>query len=208
MQPKYRTYGQFRGYSDVITLTGDGANDPQAKFETVYYRGMSRDNNTTAVTLTDSAGGQHDDTDQLSGNVLETTAYLGNGGPVDHSTVTSYWVSAPTATRSRSGLPALTANWVAPAETYTRQAVTTGAASLADVCAAEELCLAVDSMQYVSRWITPEGSPRRFDTRFFVCTAPERQTPLHDATETISHEWVRPGDVLRPCSQAASEELT
>src|SRR5437763_2594677 len=125
-QPKYRPYGQFRGYSDVITLTGDGANDPQAKFETVYYRGMSRDNNTTAVTLTDSAGGQHDDTDQLSGNVLETTAYLGNGGPVDHSTVTSYWVSAPTATRSRSGLPALTANCVAPAETYTRQAVTTG----------------------------------------------------------------------------------
>ena len=29
VQPKYRTYGQFRGYGDVQTLTGDGVNDPQ-----------------------------------------------------------------------------------------------------------------------------------------------------------------------------------
>jgi hypothetical protein len=51
-------------------------------------------------------------------------------------------------------------------------------------------------MHYVSRWITPEDAPRRFDTRFFVGAAPERQTPLHDARETIAHEWVRPADVL------------
>jgi len=29
-----------------------------------------------------------------------------------------------------------------------------------------------------------------------VGAAPERQTPLHDAEETIAHEWVRPADVL------------
>jgi 8-oxo-dGTP pyrophosphatase MutT (NUDIX family) len=89
-----------------------------------------------------------------------------------------------------------------------RQAVTTGGRSLADVCAAEGLRLAVDSMQYVSRWITPEGSPRRFDTRFFVCTAPERQTPLHDATETIAHEWVRPGDALDRDRQGEVDLMT
>ena len=72
------------------------------------------------------AGGTHDDPNQLAGQVLETTSYLGNGGPVDHSTITSYWVSAATATRTRSGLPDLTANFVAPAEVYTRQAVTDG----------------------------------------------------------------------------------
>jgi 8-oxo-dGTP pyrophosphatase MutT (NUDIX family) len=77
-----------------------------------------------------------------------------------------------------------------------RRAVTVGERSLADVCAAEGLRLAVDGMHYVSRWITPEGAPRRFDTRFFVCAAPERPTPLHDATETIAHEWVRPADLL------------
>jgi 8-oxo-dGTP pyrophosphatase MutT (NUDIX family) len=77
-----------------------------------------------------------------------------------------------------------------------RWAVGSGERPLADVCADEGLRLAVDGMHYVSRWITPEGPPRRFDTRFFVCTAPERQTPIHDARETIAHEWVRPADAL------------
>ncbi|MER7005822.1 hypothetical protein ABT297_22660 [Dactylosporangium sp. NPDC000555] len=85
---------------------------------------MSKNNNTTAVTLTDSQGGTHDDADQLAGSPLESTAYLGNGGPVDHSTISSYWVSAATVTRTRTGLPDLTANLVGAAETFTRQAVT------------------------------------------------------------------------------------
>jgi len=77
-----------------------------------------------------------------------------------------------------------------------RRAIADGERTLAELCESEGLRLAVDGMQYVSRWITPEGAPRRFDTRFFVGAAPERQTPLHDARETIAHEWVRPGDVL------------
>ncbi|MCU1450315.1 MAG: hypothetical protein JWP02_2485 [Acidimicrobiales bacterium] len=77
-----------------------------------------------------------------------------------------------------------------------RWAVDAGDRTMADVCASEDILLAVDGMHYVSRWITPEGPPRRFDTRFFVCAAPERQTPLHDARETIAHEWVRPADAL------------
>jgi RHS repeat-associated protein len=127
VKPKNRTYGQFRGYGDVLTYLGDVANDPQTKSETRYYRGMSRNNSTVAVTLTDSQGGQHDDAEQLAGKELETTSYLGNGGPVTNSTITSYWISAPTASRDRTGLPALTANRVAPAELYTRRAVTSGA---------------------------------------------------------------------------------
>jgi 8-oxo-dGTP pyrophosphatase MutT (NUDIX family) len=77
-----------------------------------------------------------------------------------------------------------------------RWALAAGDRTLADVCVEEGLRLAVDGMHYLSRWITPEGPPRRFDTRFFVCTAPARQTPLHDARETIAHEWVRPVDAL------------
>jgi len=124
VQAKYRTYGQYRGYGDVITYTGDGVNDKRTESETTYYRGMSNDNNTTAVTLTDSQGATHDDADQLAGQTLEITSYLGEGGPVDHSTITSYWVSNATATRTRAGLPDLTANLVSPVETYTRQALT------------------------------------------------------------------------------------
>jgi 8-oxo-dGTP pyrophosphatase MutT (NUDIX family) len=89
-----------------------------------------------------------------------------------------------------------------------RRAVTTGERSLSDVCAAEGLRLAADGMHYVSRWITPEGAPRRFDTRFFVGVAPERQTPLHDATETIAHEWVRPAEVLERHRQRSVDLMT
>jgi RHS repeat-associated protein len=124
VKAKYRTYGQFRGYGQVNTYAGDGVTDRHAMSQTTYYRGMSKNNNSTVVNVTDSAGGTHEDRNELSGRTLEETAYLGQGGPVDHSTITSYWVSDPTATRSRTGLAALTATTVAPVETYTRQAVT------------------------------------------------------------------------------------
>ncbi|MGW2320177.1 polymorphic toxin-type HINT domain-containing protein [Streptomyces sp. NPDC001680] len=124
VQKKYRTYGQWRGYEDVKTLTGDGVNDKQTLAETTYYQGMSDDNNTTQVTLTDSQGGTHEDLNRLAGQTLESTSYLGDGGPVDHSTITSYWVSPATATRTRSGLSDLTANTVQPVETWSRQALT------------------------------------------------------------------------------------
>jgi RHS repeat-associated protein len=124
VKAKYRTYGQFRGYAKVRTFNGDGVNDRRTQSEVAYYRGMSRNNNTTVVNLTDSAGGTHEDIDELAGRELETTQYLGENGRVDSSTITSYWVSGATATRSRTGLSALTAQWVAPLKTYTRQAVT------------------------------------------------------------------------------------
>ncbi|NJP44756.1 polymorphic toxin-type HINT domain-containing protein [Actinacidiphila epipremni] len=130
VKAKYRTWGQFRGYGTVTTRTGDGTNDAQTKSVTTYYRGMDGDwlssTSTRSVTLTDSQGGQHTDSDQLAGNTLETTNYLGDGGAVNDSTVTSYWISAATATRARTGVPDLTAHAVQAAETWARQALTDG----------------------------------------------------------------------------------
>jgi RHS repeat-associated protein len=126
VKARYRTYGQWRGFGRVQTFTGQGA-DARTKTEDVYYRGMSKDNSTATVTLTDSQGGSHEDIDQLAGDTLESTTYDFAGGPVTGSTVNSYWVSAPTATRTRSGLPALTANATAQVEEWTRQALTDGA---------------------------------------------------------------------------------
>ena len=123
VKAKYRTYGQFRGYGRVQTFTGDGVNDKRTKSETLYYRGMSKNNNTTVVNVTDSLDGDHEDHDQFAGQVLETLAYQGDGGVVDNSTITAYWVSPATATRSRTGLSALTSNWVAPALVLEKQRV-------------------------------------------------------------------------------------
>jgi 8-oxo-dGTP pyrophosphatase MutT (NUDIX family) len=77
-----------------------------------------------------------------------------------------------------------------------RRAVHRLEASLGDVCTAEGLRLAVDGVEYVSRWVTPAGERRRFDTRFFMASAPEGQDPLHDDAETIASRWVRPADAL------------
>ncbi|MFD5272206.1 hypothetical protein [Streptomyces sp. NPDC058335] len=130
VKAKYRAWGQFRGYASVETRTGDGANDPQTKSVTSYYRGMDDDwlssSSRRSVNVTDSQGGAHADSDQLAGNALETTAYTGVGGSVDHSAVTSYWISAATASRARPGLPALTARTTNVAETWNRQALTGG----------------------------------------------------------------------------------
>ena len=73
---------------------------------------------------------------------------------------------------------------------------TTGARTLADVCAAEGLRLAVDGMHYFGHWITPLGAPRRYDTRFFLTAEPPGQTPLHDDREVIASTWIRPVDAL------------
>jgi 8-oxo-dGTP pyrophosphatase MutT (NUDIX family) len=77
-----------------------------------------------------------------------------------------------------------------------RQAVDTSKRRLVEVCEQEQLQLAVDRMYYFSHWITPEGAPRRYDTRFFVAAAPDAQEPLHDDHEVIANVWIRPADAL------------
>jgi 8-oxo-dGTP pyrophosphatase MutT (NUDIX family) len=77
-----------------------------------------------------------------------------------------------------------------------RKAVDTGEQRLLEVCEREHLQLDVGRIHYFSHWITPEGPPRRYDTRFFVAKAPPEQTPLHDDRETIANLWVSPNDAL------------
>jgi 8-oxo-dGTP pyrophosphatase MutT (NUDIX family) len=48
-----------------------------------------------------------------------------------------------------------------------------------------------------ARWITPEGSPRRYDTRFFVVRAPDGHDGQHDGSELVASAWMCPADVLR-----------
>ena len=78
-----------------------------------------------------------------------------------------------------------------------RKAVDSGERRLIEVCEIEDLVLAVDQIHYFSHWITPEGAPRRYDTRFFVCAEPPEQVPLHDDRETIANVWIRPEEALR-----------
>lgn len=47
-----------------------------------------------------------------------------------------------------------------------------------------------------SRWVTPLGVPKRFDTVFFVARAPAGQVARPDAGETVTLEWVAPHAAL------------
>jgi 8-oxo-dGTP pyrophosphatase MutT (NUDIX family) len=88
--------------------------------------------------------------------------------------------------------PATSARWVEH-----RAEVDSGRRRMIEVCQGERLRLAVGDIHYFGHWITPEGAPRRYDTRFFLTAAPPNQTPLHDDHEVIAHEWVRPAEALR-----------
>jgi 8-oxo-dGTP pyrophosphatase MutT (NUDIX family) len=77
-----------------------------------------------------------------------------------------------------------------------RRALNAGRATLEEICRREQLLLAVDRMHFYNRWITPEGRPRRFDTRFFVAEAPPKQHGRHDEAETVDSLWITPAEAL------------
>lgn len=60
----------------------------------------------------------------------------------------------------------------------------------------ESLKLAVDQLAYMSHWITPEGSPQRFDTRFFIAPMPPHQKGDHDGYESVDSIWLSPKEAL------------
>jgi 8-oxo-dGTP pyrophosphatase MutT (NUDIX family) len=77
-----------------------------------------------------------------------------------------------------------------------RRSLNAGRTGLVELCEQENLVLAADAVHYVSHWITPHLSPKRYDTRFFITAAPPDQVAQHDHGETIATVWVRPDEAL------------
>lgn len=77
-----------------------------------------------------------------------------------------------------------------------RRAVYDGRRELFEICGQEGLRLAAGSIAYFSHWITPEGAPRRFDTRFFVGKISRDHEGHHDDGETVGHIWISPEEAL------------
>jgi 8-oxo-dGTP pyrophosphatase MutT (NUDIX family) len=71
-----------------------------------------------------------------------------------------------------------------------------GEISLLEICERESLKLAVDRVHFYNRFVTPIGRPRRFDTRFFIASAPENQRGKHDEKETVDSIWLTPQEAL------------
>src|SRR5437588_1916918 len=86
-----------------------------------------------------------------------------------------------------------------------RHALLAGAASLAEVLGRRGLVLRTDLLTPWARWITPEASPRRFDTWFFAAALPPGQAATAapegfgdhaDPGESESGAWLRPASAL------------
>jgi 8-oxo-dGTP pyrophosphatase MutT (NUDIX family) len=71
-----------------------------------------------------------------------------------------------------------------------------GERALLDILEEEGLRPAYAALHFFSRWITPPGAPRRYDTRFFVAAAPLNQTYVHDDVELIDSGWFLPQEAL------------
>jgi len=81
----------------------------------------------------------------------------------------------------------------------------TGAARYAAVREAREeagVGVAMDGLVPLSRWLTPEGVPKRFDAWFFVARAGD-DTVRVDGGEIHEHRWMQPADAL--AAQRAGE---
>ncbi len=103
---------------------------------------------------------------------------------------------------ARDGQPGL---WVFPGGKVDTGDQRTGAAPADDARraavreAAEEAGLVLDphGLVEISRWITPEIAPKRFDTWFFAALAPAHAAVRVDGAEIAGHRWIGPTDALR-----------
>jgi 8-oxo-dGTP pyrophosphatase MutT (NUDIX family) len=122
-----------------------------------------------------------------------------------------YWVAAVRETFEEAGVllarSAATGAPVDPTEpglADLRDALNDGSITWRGLVESLDLLLDVGAIHAFSHWITPEGAPRRYDTRFFLVAAPDGHAYSHDETETVASCWVRPAEAL---AAADREEL-
>lgn len=66
----------------------------------------------------------------------------------------------------------------------------------AELIASGAVELATDRLVRFAHWVTPERSPKRYDTVFFLAQAPEGQQPRPDGREAVEVAWVTPAAAL------------
>jgi 8-oxo-dGTP pyrophosphatase MutT (NUDIX family) len=86
-----------------------------------------------------------------------------------------------------------------PSFDTTRDALNAGSLDWPSALVEHDVELHLDELAVFAHWLTPEGSPRRYDTWFFVAEAPIDQHGSHDDSEAVDSEWVRPADALDRC---------
>lgn len=81
-----------------------------------------------------------------------------------------------------------------------RDTLQRGDAGIAELCAHFDLRLDLRGLEYSAHWLTPPGSPKRWDTRFFTAMAPEGQVATPDLSEAETVLWTTPAAALDAAS--------
>lgn len=129
---------------------------------------------------------------RLTDNDASAQLGLSNGG-------LAYWIAAVRECFEEAGLlPVYGRGWLAPSDLNAwRQRMIDHTQSFTELCVGEGLILDTARIHYLSHWITPEPSPIRFDTRFFIMQAPEGQEPHHGLFEAVDTQWLTPETALQ-----------
>jgi 8-oxo-dGTP pyrophosphatase MutT (NUDIX family) len=77
-----------------------------------------------------------------------------------------------------------------------RQSLWQGTLRLVALLESEQLFCDVGRLTYLFHRITPEHYPVRFDTRFYVASLPDGQTPLAFSEEVAESVWLQPQEAL------------
>jgi 8-oxo-dGTP pyrophosphatase MutT (NUDIX family) len=84
----------------------------------------------------------------------------------------------------------------AVAET-SRRALLDGRVTFRDVLSHHGCRIRAGELEYFAHWITPERSPRRYDTRFFAARVPSGAHPVVDEREMTEARWIQPEAAVR-----------
>src|SRR5690606_35342426 len=188
-----RTWGQWRGYSEVRVRQGlDGQAETATEFR--YLRGMDGDRaspsgGTKSVTVTDSQGVAITDHEAHAGFLREETMLDGPGGSWVSGTIYTPWVHGPTAssgpleswltgtqlTWSRTALSGGGTRWTKTTTSFdTTYGMSTQVDVLGDECtSADDRCVRYEYARNTSLWIVDKVS--RLETVGVKCaTSPDR----------------------------------
>lgn len=84
-----------------------------------------------------------------------------------------------------------------------REPLNSGALNLTTFLETHSLTLAADQLVHFAHWITPEMMPKRFDTHFYLATAPADQLAIHDGYESVDSVWIKPAQAVAEAQSGA-----
>ncbi len=78
-----------------------------------------------------------------------------------------------------------------------RKTLENGTANFSQIISQRALSLDLSAVKPISRWITPKGGSRRYDTYFFVARSRSSVIPRVDGKEAVEVFWITPSEALQ-----------